>query len=310
MPRTNAWLVVIVVASMLGVWYFGDVYQGPEEDQTTAVTSPEATPPVAEELLLPPPPSPADSRQAQLQQEIVRLQVELTLKTQESEARKKALVELQQRQAALVSSSGLSSQIQAREVTIQRLLDDLVNFRQAENDLNQSATSAMKNQDSQATLAQAEIDANIQLLEQEIFKTQNELHYWRNYPSGAEVLQQPAQIERLQLRLSLQTEQLNSLRAQRVGISATILNNNQVIQSLAEEVRADLRGSVLEMKEEIYSLRSEKDRLGRTQLQSREQLQYLRRQILSRQKEFDDSYQEVLRLQDSIKQKQSEILAR
>jgi len=309
MPRSNIWIILIVIASMLGVWYFGHVYQVSRPEQAAAVADvPEI--PTAET-----PRTPADTRKVQAQQELLLLQAELTQKTRESDGLKQALTQLQQQQAALAGSSALnsqqslqrSSQIQAHELALQNILDDLGSFRQAESEINQSAAVALRNQDSQAALARAEIDANIQNLEQEIYNTQNELQYWRSAPIGAEVIQQPAQIRRLEDLLNQQKEQLYNLRAQRVGVSATVLNNTQMIQSLAEQAKDDLRRSALERREEIYSLRSTIERLSRAQLQDRGQLQNLRLQISGAQKNLETNNQELRRLQDAIKEKQSAI---
>lgn len=303
MPRGNVWIVLIVIASMLGVWYFGTVHAPQPAHVEAAVVAPGPD----EEIPARPTPSHTQIRRTQLKNERSNLQAELVKKTQEAEEYKQTLQRLQQQQAALIGTSSLSSQIQSRDLAIQNLMEDLGNYRQAEDDINQSAAMAMQNQDSQAALARAEVDANMQTLEQEIRNTQNELNYWKTYPIGAEVTQQPAQIERLTNQLNQQRDQLRNLRSQRVGISAQVLSNNQSIQSLAEQARAELRDSANSTQEQVYSLRSDMERLGRTQTLSRGQLQNINQQMSKVEKDLEVSNQEIRKLQDSIKNVEGEM---
>lgn len=307
MPRMNVWIILIVIASMLGVWYFGEVHEASLKQTQAAVNVPapeEDTPTLPRT-----PPSQNQLRRTQLQNEVSNLQAELTKRAQELDEQKQALARLQQQQNALMGTSSFSSQIQTRDLAIQNLMEDIGNYRQAEDDINQSADMAMQNQDSQAALARAEVDANVQSLEQEIRNTQNELQYWRTSPTGAEVVRQPAQIEHLQAQLEQQRQQLNNLRSQRVGISAQILNNSQNILSLAEQAKAELRSSATNTQDQIYSLRSDIDRMNRTQSLSRGQLQTVNTQMSKLQKDLELSNEEMRKLQESIQLKQNEIQA-
>lgn len=306
MPRANVWIILMVIAAMLGVWYFGSVHDASLDRVQAAI------PKLSEEdtMVLPVKVTPSrnQNRRTQLQNEVSNLQAELAKRALELDSKKKELERLKQQQAALGGTSNLSSQIQSRDLAIQNLMEDLGNYRQAEDDINQSAAVAVKNQDSQAALARAEVDASVQSLEQEMHNTQNELQYWRNV-IGAEVVQQPAQIERLQNQLNQQRDQLNNLRTQRVGISARVLNNSQSIQSLAEQARAELRASASATQDQIYSLRSDIDQMGRAQSLSRGQIQEINQKISIVEKDLEGSSQEVRRLQDSIQSKQNEIQA-
>lgn len=306
MPRTNLWLVLIVIASMLGVWYFGS-----DRGQSRSEA---AIPPVTIEgndlPEVPPAPSPRnDVRRTQLQSELETLQKELSQKAQTLDEKKKALDRLQRQKASVAGGASYRSQIETRDLAIQSLVDDLGNYRQAEGDLNQSATLALKNQDSQAALARAEVDARIQDLEQGIRNTENDLNYWQKYPVGQEVLNQAREVERLQNELSQQKLQLNALRSQRVGISAEVLNGSRTIQSLAEQARSELRNSMAVTQERIYTLRDEMDRLQQAQAGAQGTLQGLNLQISRMEKDLEDQSRELQRLQESVREKQSEIQA-
>ena len=289
MPRTNLWLGLIVIASMLGVWYFGS---GRGQSRSEA-----AIPPVASEandLPAVPLSTPRkDARRGQLQSALETLQNELSQKAQAFDEKKRALDRLQRQKAALLGGASYSSQIETRDLAIQSLVDDLGNYRQAEEDINQSAALALKNQDSQAALARAEVDFRIQNLEQEVRNTENDLNYWQKYPVGQEVLNQAREIERLQNQLDRQKMDLNNLRSQRVGISADVLSGSRSIQSLAEQARAELRSSIGMTQERIYTLRDEMNRL----------------QISAMEKDLEVQRRELQRLEESVQQKQNEIMA-
>jgi len=305
MPRGNVWLILIVIASMIGVWYFGFAH---DQIQSRAAQVPIVEDTAEVPVAATPAPSPRnENRRSKLQNELENLQAELSKKTQQVETQKKALDRLHQQQNALSGSASLSSQVQTRDLAVQNLLQDLDRYHQAEEDINQSAAMALKNQDSQAALARAEVDANIQNLEQAIHNTQNELKFWQMKPDWEATDVRPQEIQRLQVQLDQQNATLSNLRSQRVGISASVLSNTQTIQSLSEQAKAELRNNSAATQERIYSLRDEMDRLERTQSVSQGQLQGLNLQISKAERDLEDRTTELQRIQEAVQAKQSEI---
>jgi chromosome segregation ATPase len=307
MPRANIWLILIVLISMLGVWYFGSSHPSAEDPSLQASTLPSAEEEVTPAVPVKATPSRKQIRRTQLQSEIENLQAELARKSQELEIQKQTLIQLQHQQAGFSINAGYKSQMDTRDLAIQNLVEDLGNYRQAEDDINRSAALAMRNQDSEAALARTEVDANVQALEQDIRNTQNDLNYWKNYPVGQDVVYQPAQIERLETLLNEQKNRLNELRTNRVSISARVLSNTQVVQSLAEQAKAELRGDAAATQDQIYNLRSEIDSLQRSQAVNQNQLRGINQQISRTEQELETNAAEIRRLQDSIQSKQSEI---
>lgn len=309
MPRSTIALVLIVLASMLGVWYFGSRDQrAPAGELAQAATTPaEVVPSAAPELH--PTPSREAVRKVALQNEIENLQAELNKKSQALDSQKRSLEQLQQQQRSYGGVPEMSSQIQSRDLAIQSLVEDMGHYRQAEDDINNSASAALQNQDSQARLARDEVDTNIANLQRDIRDTENDLNYWRNNPAGQDVINQPANVERLQNQLAEQRNRLTELRSQRVDISASVLSNSQTIRSMADQAKAELRDSAHGTQDQIFSLRSEIDRLQGAQSQYHSQLQGINQQISRTEKDIEDQSAEVRRLQESLQSKQSELQA-
>jgi predicted nucleic acid-binding Zn-ribbon protein len=127
-----------------------------------------------------------------------------------------------------------------------------------------------------------------------------------NYPVGLDTIRQKPEIERLQDQLARQKSEWNTLRFQRVDISAQLLNNSQTIQALAERAKEELQSTAVDTQEEIFSLRSEIDRLQGVQSQFQSQLRALGLQIYSVQKSFEDQLAKVRSLENSIQVKKAE----
>lgn len=298
---------------MLGVWYFGSVHQV-VRSQASALAA--VVPPVEERapataVVPPAKPTPArnEIRRTQLQKELENLQAELVRKSQALEAQKQTLDQLQRQQSQMPGASIYRSEMDSRDIAIQNLLDDLDRYHRAEDEINQSAALALKDQDSQTALARTQVDTNVQALEQDIRNTQNNLNYWKTNPASQEVQNQPAEVERLQTLLAEQKARLEELRAQRVSVSVTALNNSQSIRSLAEQAKAELRDGAANTQDQIYSLRSEIDRLQQGQAIEQSRLQGVSGQISKAEREVESQSVEVRRLQDAIQAKQNEIQA-
>jgi chromosome segregation ATPase len=321
MPRTNIWLILIVISSMIGVWYFGSVHDTFQSKASAALAMP--SPPVIEEsspvrAVAAAVGGPAAAKETpsrnvihriELQTELENLQAELARKAQALEAQKQTLDQLQRQQSQMAGAATYRSQMDSRDLAIQNLLDDLDRYHRAEEQINQSAAVALKDQDSQAALARTEVDTNVQALEQEIRNTQNNLTYWKSNPASQEVQNQPAQVEKLQAQLNEQKARLDELRAQRVSISATALSNSQSIQSLAAQAKAELQTSAADTQDQIYSLRSEIDRLQQSQAAEQTRLQGVSGQISRVEKAVENQSMEIRRLLEAIQAKQNEIQA-
>ena len=151
----------------------------------------------------------------------------------------------------------------------------------------------------------------IQILERNMQNTQRDLDYLRDFAFGIDVNQLKMQTDNLQAELAGQQNQLNALRAQRVEVSAQVLEGTGTIRGLAEQARRELRDSAEGTQEQIFSLRTEIDRLQGTQYQTQSAATTLRSQLstqISRvENELQRQDQEVESLQRQVLNKQSEL---
>lgn len=304
MPRNTIFLILAVLFSMLLLWNFTS---GPESEEAPVATgeTTEADLPAVPTRITPS--VLQQAARAQKQQDLAELQQRLNEELKKREARVQVLTELKRRQQETPNSSIYSSRINSYDTEIQNLLDILSNYRDAEEDLNHSASEALRNQDSAARLARDQLDLQIQKVEQNIRNIQIDLRYLQDFSVGKDANQVLRQSDHLQIQLADLENQLDALRAQRVDVSARILNNTGAIQSLAEQARNELRNSAAAAQEQIFSLRSEIDRLQGVRYQSQSSLSVLRSQISQAEKDFEIQDQEVKSLQQQILNKQSEI---
>lgn len=287
---------------MLGFWYFGS-----DRTPASVVASQNGPLEAVATPQLAPTPTRQELHRVQLKHEADALQAKLSEETTKLEARKKSLEQLYQKQQSLVGAGTYSSQIRSRELVIQDLIAELEEDRQAEENINNSAAVALRDQDSQAQVARDQVETGIQTLEQDIRDTQNELNYWQYYPVGLEALNQKSQIELLQDKLNQQKDQLNALRLQRINISASVLNNSQSVESLAEMAREELRSSAEDVQTRVSTLRSEMDRLQGAQNQVQGDLQKLQFEASKGEKDLEEQAQQVQSLQSLLKAKESEM---
>ncbi|MGZ3748248.1 MAG: hypothetical protein ACXWRE_12815 [Pseudobdellovibrionaceae bacterium] len=231
---------------------------------------------------------------------------QLAAESQKLSQQKNRLEELKQSRQRALGMTSYTSQINDRDLEIQNLKESLGSYRQAEEDLNQSARRILDYQDNEARYARDQIDKNIQDLEQQIRDTQNELNFWQNYPAGLDFTNQKSEIERLQNQLAQQNNDLNALKVQRVDISAQVLNNSQVVMNQAERAKVELRASAMDIQEQIFSLRGEIESLQRIQNQSQNQVRALDAQLMSAEKEYEEQSRRVHSLEEALQTKKAE----
>jgi hypothetical protein len=174
MPRETV-LVLAILFSMVGFWYFKSTPPKLEPVEIAVPLLSAATP--AKKTT----PNTQEIQRTQAEKELTALQLQFDQESQKLEAQKRALEQLRQRYQSALGTASYNSQIKTRDSEIQNLMEILGSYRQAEDDINRAAEVATRNQDSTARVAREQIESSIQILEQEIHNTQNELNYWRNY---------------------------------------------------------------------------------------------------------------------------------
>ena len=147
------------------------------------------------------------------------------------------------------------SKISQDSEKVQDLMDILQEDRQAENELNQAAANALRDQNSAAQVARDQVDENIQTQMQEIQRTQDQLYSMQF--TGYIESEDETQFGRLQDLLQAQQQQLALLRAQRVAISASVLNQSRAITNSTEQQKAAVVYDEQSIQSQIESLRNE-----------------------------------------------------
>jgi chromosome segregation ATPase len=305
MPKNTLLLILAILISMVGFWYFKSSSSNSElTPELAELSTPRVLVPASKLKSVP---DRKERQRVQAEQEVANLESQITQESQKLEAQKQILEQLRQRTQSVAGRGSYRSQINSRDLEIQNLIESLGSYRQAEEDLNRSATRALRDQDSGARVARDQLEANIQFLEQEILNTQNELHYWQNYLAGPEMTNQRSEIEKLQNQLTQQKNELNRLRSQQVDISVQVLSNSQAVEILAERAKAELRSSAAETQAQIFSLRSEVDRLQEVQSQRQSQLWTLSSQLTKLEKDYEEQSRKLRFLQEALRAKQSDL---
>ena len=160
----------------------------------------------------------------------------------------------QARQTGAANSSRMSKVTQDNE-QIQNLLDILQEDRLAENDLNEAAANSLREQNSAAQAARDEVDQNIELQTQEIQRTQDQISAlpFTSYIESED----EARLADLQNILAAQQQRLGELRAQRVDISANVMNQTQAVTQTTEQNKAVVVSDEGSIRNQIESLRTE-----------------------------------------------------
>lgn len=306
MPRSTVLVILAILLMMVGFWsFYSDT--GPKHKPQVAADIVEPTPRL-QVFTTPTPPSAEEiEAREQRQRQIANLQQQVTAEKARLDSQTQTLQTLKQRQENLGpdQSHVYTSQINQRDNEIQNLLDSMSNYRDAEDQINREASEAMSNQDSAARLAREQIDTNIRLAEQQLKNLESELNYVQNFP-GQDYTQQQAKITQLRDEIAAQNNQLTLLRNQRVDISASVFGNSTQIKSLADKARQELRDSVEQTQDRIFTLRSEIDRLQGAQLQSQQNAENLQTQISRAEKAVQDQTLKVQTLEQDLQRLQSE----
>jgi hypothetical protein len=147
------------------------------------------------------------------------------------------------------------SKISQDSEKIQDLMDIIQEDRQTENELNEAAANALRDQNSAAQVARDQIDENIQTQMQEIQRTQDQLYSMQF--TGYIESEDETQFGSLQDLLQAQQQELALLRAQRVAISASVLNQSRAITNSTDQQKAAVVSDEESIQSQIESLRNE-----------------------------------------------------
>lgn len=229
-------------------------------------------------------------------------QLQLEQEKQNLEYQKQNLDALKSRHAQQTQQVGSSypTQIYTNNIQIQNFTDILQNLKSAENDVNQAAAAVLREQNSAAQLARDQIEPAITKLEQNILQTQEQIYVWTNnvFPL---MTQQQSLLQGLQNQLAFQQQQLDLLNAQRLNISAEVLQQTRFINSATQQQKSEIVDSQIAVQDEIFSLRTEVNRLQTAYSQTRMSLVPLSQQIAQAQKVYDDQEKKVRALEENLK---------
>ena len=195
---------------------------------------------------------------------------------------------------------GYPGQVAVYNTRIQGFGDILQSLKTAEEDVNQATTAALRAQSSAAQIARDQIEPQISQLENEIFQTKQQMYVWTN---TAFTLTPEQQILLVNLANSLQfqQQQLDFLKAERVNISAQILNQTRLIDSAFQNQKREITNEQTALQNEIFTLRSEIERLQKAYAQTRMSLIPLSQQLEQAQTLYDDQVKRVRELEAAMR---------
>lgn len=227
------------------------------------------------------------------------IQEQIELERQKLELQRQSLEALKTRRESQVQQVNNDFQLVmgTNTLQIQNLLEDLQNQRMAQNDVNENAAAALREQNSAAQYSRDQIDLNIQNTEQSIQNARDALTLSAN-SLIAGTIEEQARVQGLRTDLVNLTEQLRQLKEQRVNISATVYDQIRTINSLSQSQKQSLASSQNEIQNQISSLREENVRLQNQSSQTRMSLMPLSQQI----SQAEQAYQETQNRIKSVEQ--------
>lgn len=194
---------------------------------------------------------------------------------------------------------GYPAQIAAYNTQIQNFTDVLQTLKAAEDDVNQATAAALRAQNSAAQVARDQIEPQITQLENDIVQTKQQMYVWTN-TSFVLTPEQRQLLTNLQNTLEFQQQQLDVLKAERVNISAQILNQNLLIDSASQQRKSEIANEQAILQNEIFTLRAEIDRLQTFYAQTRMSLVPLNQQLEQAQKLYDDQQKRLRELEATL----------
>lgn len=202
-----------------------------------------------------------------------------------------------QAQANRYDGNEMMSRIDSGNAEIQNL-SDLIEFqRMSLAEIDRQADQSLREQSSVAQATRDQIDANIRLLEEAIRQSRSQISLlqW----NSIHVSQQKEGLEYWGGLLAEQSQQLQDLKLQRAGISATVLQQNRGITSQAEARRADVLANEDTLRAEISEIRQELVRLRATQAQARQSSTSLAEEIRQERENYLNQRKKVSELESS-----------
>lgn len=238
--------------------------------------------------------TPAEIQSLRLQLEEARF--ELQTRRENLERLKRERIEQQNQLQLQIPQT--AREVHNNAAQIQQLTDALEVQRLAERDVQWAAENAHRSQSQAAEASRAQLEEQIRTLEQAQRETQ------------AQILQAQSQYFDLTLRadrltllsnqLALQTQELESLRAQRAGLPATTLSESQSIARTSQLERENLVNTEQELLAQIASLREEIRKVQVAEEESRLNLTRLNDQIGQTQEAIDDQNARIEEMQETL----------
>jgi hypothetical protein len=191
------------------------------------------------------------------------------------------------------------ARISENDQRIRNLLNLLQAHRLSENDVDQAANQALRDQNSQAQADRDQIDVSIQTVTDQIHQIEEQFNYTQIQPPlNAE--DQRTTLDNLANQRVALIDQLNSLRLQRAQISANSLNQTRAIQGAAQRDKTDLIANETAIEDEIGTLQDEIQEIQQAREQERMSSQSLSQQIRDAERAYNDQAVKIKNLEKSI----------
>lgn len=232
---------------------------------------------------------------------------ELVASQQQLEYEKQNLIPLKQNLDTLKSQQAQQyqqvgflypSQITSYNIQIQNLTDILQNLKNSQTDIDQRTAVILKELAARAQLQRLQIEPGIASLERDILQTQEQMYIWTNTTFTLNS-DQRLLLESLQNTLKSQKQQLAILQEQRLNIAAEELRQTSLINSAAQQQKAELAESQEAIQDEIFSIRAEIEGLQSAYAQAKMSYRPLTQQISQAQQGYDEQLKKIKMLEAS-----------
>lgn len=310
--RNTLLIVFAILAAFVLIWAYqaNRILKTPTVAAARQTQNPVAVPQRNPQTQTAPNPAVQNTRRIELQNEIQNLQVQLEQERADLQTQRQILENLraQYNQQQQQSAIAFPAQINANQAQIQNLADSLESQRLAEVDISEASQNAINEQLRAAQLAREGIETNMAIVEETIQQTQQQIAALAA-TVPFDLTARDTQIAQLRNQLALQTQELDNLRAQRVEVSSSTLNQSRAISSLTETQRAALADNQSALLDQISTLREENVRLQNAQTETRMSTMTLSSQINQAEKVVENQAQEVAEIEQSLRERQQTLQA-
>lgn len=188
---------------------------------------------------------------------------------------------------------------------VQQLTADLEEMRATREAIRRQEEEAIVVRENAHQLQIAQIDAQLQTLEEAQANTRRRLEQWAADRAPVNGLAPPN--EELETLFNQQEQQIATLRDQRLALTTDLHVQADSIYNLSQQARSELRSEEQTVRSQIFSLQNEIRRIQQSQVQARRSEQSRTSQLKQAQQNLAKEEQAVRELESSLQSKRNEL---